>query len=133
TPFASLTVNNRSVSGFQETNGGVLVGDFDQTSLVGKIGARATLTIDIDQETMFFVSGDIAAAYDFLDDDELGLVNNGTLPNERVEAIDDLSAQYGAMIGFDFTRESVLFLGYNGGFSANTLQHALSGGAVINF
>lgn len=133
TPFVGIGIDHRSVDGFQEGNGGVLVAAFDDTSLTARAGVRATATYDVDQDTTLFARAKLAGLFDFMDDDQQVLINNGVVPLERIEAIDDITLQVGATIGANISDDASFFFGWNGGFSANTSMHVISGGAVINF
>ncbi|MEM1162343.1 MAG: autotransporter domain-containing protein [Pseudomonadota bacterium] len=133
TPFAGVGFENRNVDGFQETNGGLLIGDFHQSALLGRFGGRATLSYDMDLETKLFLTGRLAALVDVTDDDSTALINNGTQPTERIEAVDDLTLQAGLTAGAKIGSSASLFVSYGGGFSSNATQHAISAGGVLNF
>lgn len=133
TPFVALGVDHRDVDGFQENNGGVKVQSWDDTSLTVKAGLRSTVTYDVPDDTTLFFRAKLAGLFDLMDDDQLVLINNGAAPLERIEAIDDALLQVGATVGANIGDQASLFFGWNGGFSAHTRQHVISGGAVVNF
>jgi len=133
TPFASIGIDYRSVDGFQETNGGVLVASFDDTSLMARIGGRLTLTYDADADTTLFFGVEVAGLFDLLDDDQIVLINNGALPSERIEAVDDVTLQLGVNAGARIGDMTSLFVGYDAGISANAFQNTVAGGVVIHF
>ena len=132
TPFGSIGVDYRSVDGFQETNGGVMVGDFDQAAIIARLGGRATMTYEMGLDT-FFLSTEVAGSFDLIDDDETVLINNGALPNERIEPIDDVQLLYGVTTGMKIGEDGSIFAAYNGALSTNSFGHIFSIGGELPF
>jgi len=131
-PFISFTLDRRAIDGFQETNGGVLVDDIEDTSVIGRLGARFTTTYETPTAKIFGTL-EVAGAGDLLDDGQNVPINSGQLGTERIEPIDTAQIEVRAAVGGEVTSGVNLFAQYAGGFSEHASQHAFSGVVEVEF
>ncbi|SLN26331.1 Autotransporter beta-domain protein [Pseudoruegeria aquimaris] len=131
TPFAALGWEKYDVDGYTESNGGVTVDGFDEDTGYGRIGFRLANS-RTRGDTLYFGSIEVAAARAFNDTYQMVPLNGGS-SFAVIEGIDQNRLEVILEGGVKLDNNSSLFANYEGRFSDNSDQHALSAGLRIRF
>ncbi|MCT8161051.1 autotransporter outer membrane beta-barrel domain-containing protein [Pseudoruegeria sp. SHC-113] len=130
-PFAALGWEKYEVDGYVESNGGATVASFDEDSGYGRLGLRVA-TSRTRGDNLYFGSVEIAGARSFSNTFQTVPLNGGA-SFATIENIDQNRLEVVIEGGVVLNSTSHLFANYEGRFSGNSDQHALTAGLRMRF